>query len=324
MFRFKLGCTNEQAVCSPNKILKCKGVPEGQVCHACCGKFYDAQTYGELVGHNEQFLRGNYCMSFYHMGPLVSDHANSSLKNLVELTKYDIFTVDGQNPKAPDGGKSSQRSYLKFYCAMTKDDFNNVVNNLKNDDNIKFVAYEESQTNDKQPYVSILKGIELQSAQQEVLTYDEGNPYTHVGQLDKQTLFEDWNDNLKQCNPNIKVPDGKQLYACFMWASDNITKCEDVLLDALKYVYGKNVGGKAAREYVVHQGRNYKVILGPRGGKYIRKQGQLVRLRDKSVKSVKSVKTVKAKRDKQKAKPHKGKSEARKRSNTTTSGNNTQ
>lgn len=60
-------------------------------------RWYEVETYDDLLKLNMEFIRGNLDMTPYHLGPLVIDVSSSNLmNNLIKLHEYGILTVDGQ------------------------------------------------------------------------------------------------------------------------------------------------------------------------------------------------------------------------------------
>jgi len=99
--------------------------------------YKNIHTYSDLLETNIKFFNNEIDETYYYGGKWgfsedQNNHADVATKNLIELTKYGFFTVNGQssyNDKYID-----QRSYLIFY--MHKDTFNNLQNKLLNDNRI--------------------------------------------------------------------------------------------------------------------------------------------------------------------------------------------
>jgi hypothetical protein len=86
-------------------------------------RWYQVETYNDLLKLNIEYISGKLKMTPYHFGPLVSNVPSSNLvNNLIKLHGYGILTVSGQESmckceiKKDDGWYSiEQRGYLCFH-----------------------------------------------------------------------------------------------------------------------------------------------------------------------------------------------------------------
>lgn len=89
-------------------------------------RWYQVQTYNDLLKLNIEFIEGKICVTPYHFGPLIVEGLDSILiSNLVKLHVYGILSVEGQEPiceyeiNMEDRWYSKeQRGFLYFHINM--------------------------------------------------------------------------------------------------------------------------------------------------------------------------------------------------------------